>query len=752
MRRRSAVARLIAGTLVLGLVSQVQGSPGDVVTMAAPMLGADPPEGAALRDGDSSVATQTGALTYNFPIAVPPGRLGNQPSLALTYSSQAPIYGGVAAGWNLAIPEIQRDTSQGTLAKFADDPNAWESRRFVSTMAGSRPLIPVTEVVDDGQPFRAQNDTTYTRYERMPEGSDHQWVARSPDGMTYFFGDVHLAGPSGFDVDRVPLTRTMDAFGNLVEYRWNRDLATNELFIESIEYSRNVIAALPATTRVTFFWNKGPHCGFEQPSGAAQSYRTGELEQQGGKRLEFVTAEAFDPDDPRNIFHTRVITLGYEDSCGNGSSGGRLLTSIQESVWGVDAPRVDLPAVTFEYGAAERTEWEFASHANWPSGSGGVAENALSFGRRFHRAARWPTVDAMFADLDGDGLVDRMLSTFEGDTCGVEWWRNHGVGFEFGGRFSLPHLELGGAVPQPEDCSLSSQFAILNNIPQGGSCGQKDDGTQLAYRWLDVTGDGLIDLVAAIHHDGNTYDPNDGPVPRYSFNPGSYDTGEELVEWPACQDAPACRAVGEACHVRASEYCETDDGFEPCGFRRDAMQGCFDGADHVSCEKPMRCDVNSPEACQATGRRPCDHPQIPHERCGLYPWLIYENQGDGRFPITPEIKLNPIPLESFNGDSPSGAGAYSSGEHALTDLDGDGQLDAIVIPSLKYHPPSDELPLSPMHYWYMWKGDGTGGFTADEDGQPFVWKVPARARPSFSETDRITSAPSDLDQIIWVQI
>ncbi len=145
VNRYRVVTQSMALLLVLTLVNTSRGAPGDVSQMAAPMLGADPPAATALRDGDASVSTQTGALQYSYPIAVPPGRLGNEPSLALSYSSQAPIYGGVAAGWSLSIPEIQRDTSKGILEQIGGLGPDTRTRTFLSTMAGSRPLIAVAE-------------------------------------------------------------------------------------------------------------------------------------------------------------------------------------------------------------------------------------------------------------------------------------------------------------------------------------------------------------------------------------------------------------------------------------------------------------------------------------------------------------------------------------------------------------------------------------------------------------------------------
>jgi hypothetical protein len=114
-RNRTTFARALAGLLALTMVSPLSAAPGDITRMPAPTLGADPPKAHDIPDGDMNVSTQTGAFHYTYPIAVPPGRLGVQPSLALTYSSQGANYGGIAAGWSLSIPEIKVDTSQSLI-------------------------------------------------------------------------------------------------------------------------------------------------------------------------------------------------------------------------------------------------------------------------------------------------------------------------------------------------------------------------------------------------------------------------------------------------------------------------------------------------------------------------------------------------------------------------------------------------------------------------------------------------------------
>src|SRR5262245_6504138 len=103
-KRLSPQARAIAFAMALVIViatRPARSAPADVFQIAAPVLGSDAPKASDIHAGDGTVSAQTGAMEYSYPITVPPGRNGMQPHLALTYSSQAPIYGGIAAGWEL---------------------------------------------------------------------------------------------------------------------------------------------------------------------------------------------------------------------------------------------------------------------------------------------------------------------------------------------------------------------------------------------------------------------------------------------------------------------------------------------------------------------------------------------------------------------------------------------------------------------------------------------------------------------------
>ncbi len=425
MIRHSFVTRLLAVTLVVGLVRTAHTAPGDVLQLPAPVLGAGPPKEAALHDGDASVSTQTGALQYSYPIEVPPGRLGNEPHLALSYSSQAPLFGGIAAGWSLSIPEIRLDTSKGILAQqfgVQMNPNAI---RFISTMAGSRPLIEVTDPHGAGvdKTYRAQNDASFGRYEHMLPGQAYAWRVFATDGTIYYFGDTSLLTGPSWNGDVIPLTRTEDSFGNRVEYQWDSTYG-NDPHIVEIRYTSNPAASLPAFAKVDFTWSPQPACA-GAPVGAANDYRSGYRHYFGANKLTQIVATAFDP-ATNAVQHTRQITLGYSsesESCTAKHGPVRLLTSIQESAWGPNAQRVDLPAVTFAYGDTTNAPTLTTTVNSWSG------EPALTSGNR-HFDGRWPGVDSMMLDFDGDGLVDHLQMANPGaPDCTFDFWKNTGNGF-----------------------------------------------------------------------------------------------------------------------------------------------------------------------------------------------------------------------------------------------------------------------------------------------------------------------------------
>ncbi len=95
--------------MALATLPHAFGAPSDPFATAT--RDAKPPEGLRA-PGDSRVSEQVGTASYQVAIDVPAGRGGMQPALALAYSSAVALRGGLAVGWSLDLPRIERRMQQ----------------------------------------------------------------------------------------------------------------------------------------------------------------------------------------------------------------------------------------------------------------------------------------------------------------------------------------------------------------------------------------------------------------------------------------------------------------------------------------------------------------------------------------------------------------------------------------------------------------------------------------------------------------
>lgn len=799
-RARAPWVRPLALLLACAMATPLWAAPGDITAVPAPTIGADPPKAHDIHVGDASVSTQTGAVTYSYPITVPPGRLGMQPSLALAYSSQAPVYGGIAAGWSLDIPEIRRDTSRSWLLQTSpiDGSPDWQRERFVSSLAGERPLVMVTEptgkAADVLATYRAQNDTGFDRYERGLPGEPFRWRVRSHSGVTHFFGEPALA--PGANDRWSPLTRTVDPFGNTVEYQWDGTR------ILQIRYTSNPQAtpALLAFARVDFVWSPTAACPGDNNAlgrGEVDDRRLGIV--RGGVRLDRIRATAFAPGTPVPALHTREITLAYAataEAC-DGKHGPFLqLQQIEESAWGDTEPSVKLPAVTFTYNRLERTFDQAVANTDVDLGWG-------------TRDGEWPTVESMLLDFDGDGLQDQLYMV-DRDQCTFGWKKNLGRTGNGVPAFGAPSTPMvlpklpwkTGTRGTNEWCALSGQYTeLVNTTPTNPNC--VGAHTMLAYRWIDPNDDGLPDLVTAIHTRG----PFDANLQGY------------FGAWPSCtaQDTAACIVPEGNCFSQITT-CPLGSTGGTCRLSAPALTACLATAPRASCDVVVAWASQLPEAACVTNctttracaptsascladcehqcgagaifRRPfpsiaagCDGqfgspvhedrtaclslattpptpptdcgavPSTAQRRCGRYPWMIYDNQGGGTLAglasASPRIVYQPVPLESDSGDSSFG-GEVAATNHGIIDVDGDGLLDAVVRGTT--YTEAEAPTTTPPTAWHVYPGDGAGGFITGTPAQAgtdlpalYVWLTGGDAPVSGSGSLSRTGAPSPDD-------
>ena len=145
----------------------------------------------------------SGSGVMTLPLAVPQGRRGVQPSLALTYSPRGGN-GDLGNGWSLGLGAIERSTKQGV-------PTYGSSDTFVASLGGGAMEL----VAVGGGEYQARVEGAFMKF--FFDGQ--RWTARDKQGNTYYFGldDVLADDSREADAGRVfrwYLSEVKDGLGN----------------------------------------------------------------------------------------------------------------------------------------------------------------------------------------------------------------------------------------------------------------------------------------------------------------------------------------------------------------------------------------------------------------------------------------------------------------------------------------------------------------------------------------------------------
>lgn len=194
------------------------------------------PEAWALEWKPPTVNEFTGSASYQYPLQVPPGRNGLQPSVGLAYSSASlrgairqVSHGTVATGWSLSDISITRTGIKNETTYW----NYPDTFRLAVNGIGGR-LIPTGSEgnaavyrVEDTPQFKVYNYGGRT-WEEDQTGNSY-WVVRGADGAQYRLGytadSVSRQGVRGIDAPSYDyeiiawhVDTITDAFGNQVNY------------------------------------------------------------------------------------------------------------------------------------------------------------------------------------------------------------------------------------------------------------------------------------------------------------------------------------------------------------------------------------------------------------------------------------------------------------------------------------------------------------------------------------------------------
>ena len=452
-----------------------------------------------------------GTFSYKYPITVPPGRNGLQPSVNLAYSSQEKKDGIVGVAWSVDTPYIERVNKQGLERLYTDN-------NFRSSMDGELVGIDSTNYgpkVENG---------SFSKY----SFSSNTWTVTDKNGTVYTFGSqaaTRLDDPSDSSrVYRWMLEEVRDTNDNFITYEYYKD--AGQIYPSKITYTGN------GTTAGIFTVN------FDRTSRAHSftSYATG-FAVTTNYLISQIRTEV-------SSVWARKYNLAYT-TADNGVSV--LLDTITESGQDDDNQVTTLPPTNFDYKVSD-PGWTYdeGTYLQPPHAEGHGIDD---FGGRF-------------ADINGDGLVDYICHNNATLVAACtrnspEIYINNGTRFVSGSGWHFPLVA--GIGPETEyflDINMSDsglrivdvngdglpdlvkglkqhgepdiEYVYINNGVDGWDYSSTwtlpvpviDNGNDKGTRFADINGDGLVDILChnlSVSGDWNCSQTN----PKIYLNTGS---------------------------------------------------------------------------------------------------------------------------------------------------------------------------------------------------------------------------------------
>ena len=220
-------------------------------------LAATSPVGATA--GQFRVA-ESGAATYNIPIALPPGTAGMQPALSLNYNSQGGN-GLLGVGWSLGglsaisrCPQTQaQDNVRGSVNYDSNDRYCLEGQRLIVISGGYG---------GDGAEYRTEIES-YSRivsYGTAGNGPAY-FKVWSKSGQVMEYGvtnNARIEAQGKSSVAVWALNKVQDTVGNYLTVSYTEDNANGQYYPARIDYTGNSSKGLTPFNSVQFVYEARP--------------------------------------------------------------------------------------------------------------------------------------------------------------------------------------------------------------------------------------------------------------------------------------------------------------------------------------------------------------------------------------------------------------------------------------------------------------------------------------------------------------
>jgi RHS repeat-associated protein len=470
-------------------------------------------------------ANSQGTANLSYPIEIPPGRLGMQPNLAITYDSQRGN-GWLGVGWDLAISTIEVDTRWGV-------PLYNGSERY---MIDGEALVPMSQAPSGapagGTYYARRREGKFDWIQRVDAGGGvFHWIVTDKAGVKYTYGSVSASRLCAYDfaTNAFDLVRTykwfletaQDVHGNQVRYGWsgvsgnNGDSWTQKypLYVRYTAHSSNTPAyqytvefkQKPGAPRLDKFSTGRP--GFQvltdqllekvdvkNGSTIVRQYRLTYLPAKGdfGKEV-LQKIEVFGKGSTPSTVSTNPIavhTMDYWKTPVDGSN--------RPEIFGQPMPLgEDFPYATIQepnYGNPARNESLRDTYGEKEGDTFNVGVAGVTVNKTISGGS------GMFEDMDGDGLPDYLpfggVSTpFAASSLGQKQSLGNFGGVLWGSMVATEFPDLYMPHGAEKNSSFTASYSFGPAIHLNGS---EDHGnlTESTALHIDVNGDGLLDQVA----------------------------------------------------------------------------------------------------------------------------------------------------------------------------------------------------------------------------------------------------------------
>ena len=222
-----------------------------------------------------------GTVTTNFPLKIPVGRAGLQPSLSINYSSDGGN-GWLGQGWNLSTPAISIDTRWGIPSydnTYESETYTYNGEQLTFKNANGEYTMPHRISAFQTRRDSITNSNLTRFYPRVEGGYDkilrhgtlpnnYWWEVISKDGTQYFYGydsennsnENYTLKDANGNIGYWALYKIIDTNGNYIVYRYDKITYSDnkpgqngkELYLKEIEYTKSTKNNSLKLYKVTF--------------------------------------------------------------------------------------------------------------------------------------------------------------------------------------------------------------------------------------------------------------------------------------------------------------------------------------------------------------------------------------------------------------------------------------------------------------------------------------------------------------------